>query len=142
MAPMSGRPKRFLLAALMALLALNIWTGGPLLAIWIGSRVQGEGPPTMGAVVTVIVALGAISFALYQALQVASRAYDRAIGASAGPRTPAPWLRSMRDERRQYPGIGSELSAAERILVIVVIAAFAAFEVWFFFFAGSSIGSG
>jgi hypothetical protein len=139
---MSGRLKRFVLAALIALLALNIWTGGPLLAIWIGSRVQGEGPPTMGAVVTVVVALVAISFALYQALQAASRAYDRAIGVTAGPRTPAPWLRSMRDERRRSPGIASELSTAELIIVIVVIAAFAAFEIWFFFFAGSSIGSG
>jgi hypothetical protein len=142
MPPVSGRPKRFMLATLMAILALNIWTGGPLLAIWIGSRVQGEGPPTMGAVVTVVVALGAISFALYQALQATSRAYDRAVGAAAGPRTPAPWLRSMRDERSNYPGVASQLSMAERILVIVVIAAFAAFEIWFFFFAGSSIGSG
>jgi hypothetical protein len=139
---MSGRPRRFLLASLMAVLALNIWTGGPLLAIWIGSRVQGEGPPTMSAVVVVVVALGAISFGLYQALQATSRAYDRATGVTAGPRTPAPWLRSMRDERAHQPGIASHLSMAERILVIVVIAAFAAFEVWFFFFAGSSIGSG
>jgi hypothetical protein len=34
--------KRFGLAALMAFLALNVWTGSPLLALWIGSRIQGE----------------------------------------------------------------------------------------------------
>ena len=39
------RAKRFGLAALMAFLALNIWTGSPLLALWIGSQVQGERQP-------------------------------------------------------------------------------------------------
>ena len=44
----SDRAKRFLLAALMALLVLNLWTGGPLLALWLGSRVQGDGPADDG----------------------------------------------------------------------------------------------
>ena len=42
------RLKRFLLAALMAVLVLNIWTGGPLLALWLGSRVQGRARPRWG----------------------------------------------------------------------------------------------
>ena len=37
-----GRLKPVLLAAVMAFLALNIWTGSPLLALWIGSKIQGE----------------------------------------------------------------------------------------------------
>jgi hypothetical protein len=136
------RAKRFLLAALMALLVLNLWTGGPLLALWIGSRVQGEGPPAMGAVGVVILALGAISFALYRALQATSRAYDELTGGAPTVRRPAPWLRSMRGERADYEGAKRELSNGERILVGGVLVAFAAFEVWFFFFSGSPIGSG
>ena len=61
MTGVSDRVKRFLLAALMALLVLNLWTGGPLLALWLGSRVQGEGPPKMGAIGVVILALVVIS---------------------------------------------------------------------------------
>ena len=48
----------------------------------------------------------------------------------------------MSAERPGYQGVTAELSMTERILVGVVILAFAAFETWFFFFAGSSIGSG
>ena len=136
------RAKRFLLAALMSVLVLNLWTGGPLLALWIGSRVQGEGPPTMGAVGAVILALGVISFGLYRALQAASRAYDDVTGAAPGVRQHSPWLRSMRGERPGYEGVRPELSNGERILVGGVIVAFAAFELWFFFFSGSPIGSG
>jgi hypothetical protein len=136
------RAKRFLLAALMALLVVNLWTGGPLLALWLGSRVQGNGPPTMGALVVVILALSAISFGLYRALQLASQAYDDLTGATPTVRQHAPWLRSMRGERPRYDDMRPELSGGERILVAGVILAFVAFEVWFFFFSGSPIGSG
>ena len=52
-----GGAKPILLAAAMAFLALNLWTGSPLLALWIGSRVQGtESQPSMGAFTVVILA--------------------------------------------------------------------------------------
>jgi hypothetical protein len=135
------RVKRFLLATLMAVLVLNLWTGGPLLALWIGSRVQGEGPPTMGAIGVVILALAVISAGLYQALQATSRAYDDLTGATPTVRQHAPWLRSMRGERPQYADMGPVMSNGERILVLGVLVAFAVFEVWFFFFSGSPIGA-
>jgi hypothetical protein len=138
---MPKRLKQIGLAALMGLLALNVWTGSPLLALWIGSRVQGEGPPSMGAVVVVIVALIAISALLYQALKATGRAYDSLSGQSPTMRTHAPWLRSMRDERPSYAGVEQRVSATERIVVLAVILAAAVFEVWFFFFSGSSIGA-
>jgi hypothetical protein len=141
MAGVSDRVKRFLLAALTALLVLNLWTGGPLLALWLGSRVQGEGPPKMGAIGVVILALVVISVALYRALQATTRAYDELTGGGPTVRQHAPWLRSMRGERPEYGGVRPELSSAERIVVGGVLAAFAAFEIWFFFFSGSSIGA-
>ena len=64
-----NRAKRFGLAALMAFLALNIWTGSPLLALWIGSRVQGENTqPSMGAFAAVVGCLALFSFLLFQAM--------------------------------------------------------------------------
>lgn len=135
---MSVRLKQVGLSALTAFLALNVWTGAPLLALWIGSRVQGEGPPSMAAVAVVIVALIALCIGLYQALKATSRAYDDVTGHVPSVRTHAPWLRSMRDERE---GAAAEVSATERIVVLMVILAGAAFNVWFFFFSGSSIGA-
>ena len=139
---MPDRVKRFLIAALMGLLLLNIWTGGPLLALWIGSRVQGDGPPTMGAILVVLLVLGLICFGLYWGLQRTSRVYDDLTGSAPGAREHSPWLRSMRGERPDYEGVQRELPPGERIMVGGVILAFAVFEVWFFFFSGSPIGSG
>ena len=133
------RAKRFGLAALMAFLALNIWTGSPLLALWIGSRVQGDGQASMGAFAAVIGALALFSVLLYQALKHVLHAYQESTGTLPTVRTHAPWLRSMRGERPQSGG-GAQISGAERIIVVTVIVAAVAFEVWFFFFSGSPIG--
>ena len=137
------RAKRFGLAALMAFIALNVWTGSPLLALWIGSRVQGEETqPSMGAFVAVIGCLALFSFLLYQALKRVSHAYQAATGTLPTVRSHAPWLRSMRAERPNYPDTHATVTGAERIVVACVIVAAVAFEVWFFFFSGSSIGGG
>jgi len=133
------RGKRFGLAALMAFLALNLWTGSPLLALWIGSRVQGDQGASMLAVFMVIVCLTAFSIGLYQALKYVMHAYQEATGTLPTVRTHAPWLRSMRGERPDYRAAAS-ISGAERIVVVTVILAAAVFEVWFFLFSGSSIG--
>jgi hypothetical protein len=137
-----GRLKSMLLAAAMAFLALNVWTGSPLLAVWLGSRVQGEeSQPQMGAYAVVIIALIAFSWGLYQLLKLTMSAYQDATGTTPTVRTHAPWLRSMRGERPETRG-AARISGAERIVVITVLLAAAAFEIWFFFFSGSSIGGG
>ena len=136
-----GRVKPVLLAAAMAFLALNIWTGSPLLALWIGSKIQGEeSQPSMGAFVAVIVCLIAFSWGLYQLLKVTMSAYQDATGTRPTVRTHAPWLRSMRGERPEHQTTGASINGAERIVVVSVIAAAVIFEIWFFFFSGSSIG--
>ena len=138
-----GRLKPILLAALMAFLALNVWTGSPLLALWIGSRIQGEeSQPSMGAFVAVIVCLVAFSWGLYQLLKITMNAYQEATGTQPTVRTHAPWLRSMRGERPEHNRASARISGAEKIVVISVILAAIVFEVWFFLFSGSSIGAG
>ena len=55
----------------MAFLALNVWTGSPLLAVWLGSQIQGEeSQPSMGAYAAVIGCLILFSWGLYQLLKV------------------------------------------------------------------------
>jgi hypothetical protein len=125
----------------MALASLNAWTGSPLLAVWVGSRVQGSGPPEMGAICVVAGTLGVISYALLKLLGVLGSAYDRLTGRSPSIREHTPWLRSMRDGRPHEAGTDTGVSALDAILVTSVLLAAAAFEIWFFFFSTSSIDS-
>ena len=136
-----SRLVRLGLAALMGIVALNVWTGSPLLGLWIGSRVQGTGPPSMAAVFAVFVTIAVASFVLVKVLGRLDGAYERAAGGSQTVRRHVPWLRSMRGERPQYPGSKPRLTALERILVGMVIVVVSLFEIWFFFFSTSPIDS-
>ena len=139
----TGRIKPILLAAAMAFLALNVWTGSPLLAVWIGSKVQGEeSQPSMGAYAVVILSLIVFSVGLYQILKRVMSAYQDATGTRPTVRTHAPWLRSMRDERHELAASTRRISGAEKVVVVTVLIAATTFEIWFFFFSGSSIGGG
>jgi hypothetical protein len=134
----AGRLRSLALVAAMAVVALNIWTGAPLLALWVGSRVQGDGPPTMGAIFIVIACMGGGVLALSRLLSVLGAAHEAATGRHQ-VRRHVPWLRSMRGEREHYEGDPIRLSVLDRTLVVVVVVAVVTFEIWFFFFSSSSI---
>jgi hypothetical protein len=136
---MGARLKRAGLLALMAVVAMNIWTGAPLLALWVGSRVVGDGSLTMGAVAAVIGTLGLACFGLVKLLGVLGAAYDRQLGLPPAPRRQQPWLRSLSGERASEQRRRSHVSALEVVLIVCVLLAAGAFEVWFFFFSGSPI---
>jgi hypothetical protein len=138
----AGRAKRLALVVAMALLTLNVWTGSPLLALWIGSRVQAGGPPSMAALGVVAVSLAVFSVVLVKLLSTVGAIHDRLIGRRPGPREPAPWLRSLRGERVGERDRVVGLTTLERVLVATVVIAVAAFEIWFFFFSGDPLGGG
>ena len=130
--------KRLGLLALMALAALNLFTGAPLVAVWVGSKAQGDaGGLTMGAVVTVIAVLSVLCWLLVAALGRLGVAHDALVGRVADRRR-SPWMRPF-NEGGGSRDAGS-LRALDKVLVAVVVVAGLAFEIWFFFFAGSSIG--
>ena len=133
--------KRFALAAAMAVVTFNVWTGAPLLALWIGSRVQADRQATMLGIAVVAIVLAIICFFLLRLLRALGARYDRVVGASPTVRSHVSWLRSMRGERPEYDGVEPTVTMAERIAIAAVVLAFAAFEVWFFFFSTSSIDS-
>src|SRR4051794_40639092 len=107
------RVERAGLVSLMALVTVNIWTGGPLLALWIGSRVQNAGPPSMLAVGVTAVSLGVISYLLVRLLALLDAAYARVAGRPSSVGRHVPWLRSMRGERPHEKAHASELSPLE-----------------------------
>ena len=133
------RLKRIGLLSAMTLAALNVWTGSPLMALWVGSRVQGDGPPKMGALAVVAITMGLISIGLMKLLGVLGADYDRLSGRSPAIREHTPWLRSMRDGKPREAGREAGVSALDAILVTFVLLAVAAFEIWFFFYSSSPI---
>ena len=128
---------RILLAALTAVLAINLYTGAPLLAIWAGSRVQNGTQLTMGTVGVVIGVL-VVTVSIIVFLLVHVEAAYKSLTDQPTRRRVSPWLRSMRAEREEYER--RPLTGFEKALVTAVVIAAAAFEVWFFFFSGSPIG--
>jgi hypothetical protein len=132
------RLERVILVAAMVLATVNIFTGGPLLGLWVGSRVVADGQITMLAVVVIAIVMFAGCYALTVVLAWLGARHDRLTGKTATVRRHTPWLRSMSGERpANMPGVRGRLTALEYVLVTAVVAAIVAFEVWFFFKSGS-----
>jgi hypothetical protein len=135
--------KKIGLVTASAVCSINLWTGAPLFAVWVGSKVQGNlNNISMTALFSVVVVLALTVFALAYILTWLNTTYDNLTGRPAAARQTSPWLRSMRDEReddvRDKYGVGG----IERVVVICAVLGCLAFEVWFFFFAGSSLPQG
>lgn len=135
-----GVLKRAGLVAAMSLASVNVFTGSPLMALWIASRANTAGLPVMPSFGLVAIVMGALSLLLVRALGRLGSAYDRLTGRQPQTRQHTPWLRSMRGERPHEVGVEYTLSALEKVLVLTVVVAVVAFEVWFFFLSGSPIG--
>lgn len=139
---MKARLGKIGLEAAMVLSALNIWTGAPLLAVWVGSRAVDSTQVTMGAVFLVVVVLFTTCLALIWALNAASAAHDQLTGRRQAVRRHVPWLRSMRAERVDYERSKATVTTLDRIVVIMVVIAVLAFELWFFIASPSPIAPG
>jgi len=126
----------------MVLCTLNIWTGAPLLALWVGSRAVDSTQVTMSAVFLVVVVLFAACLALIWALNLASAAHDQLTGRRQAVRRHVPWLRSMRAERVDYERSRTTVTVLDRIVVGMVVLAVVAFELWFFIASPSPIAPG
>jgi succinate dehydrogenase hydrophobic anchor subunit len=133
--------KRIALAAAAAFVTVNIWTGAPLLALWVGSQAAGPSGLSMTAVAVVVVVLLALVLALTMLLTRLNARYDALTGRVAERRV-SPWMRSMRSEREESIRARHGTSAIERIVVYSVTAAVLVFNVWFFFYSGSPLGNG
>lgn len=130
------------LLALITIVTLNFWTGSPLVALWLGSRVQGSGRLTMLVVAVVVLTVGALSLGLIRVLNSLTDAYDRLTGRARGRRETS-WLRSRDVERldfqRQRDAPATRPSAVDIILVLSVVVPFVLFEVWFLLWASDPI---
>ncbi len=140
-APATGRHalKRAAMAAATAFLAINLWTGAPLLSLWVGSRVVGGSVLSMAAVFVVVGVLATLVFTMALALGWLNASYNRLTGRRSGSVRLA-WLRSWNDDEGadlEDQDLGT--SALERIVMASVYVAVIALLVWFFAFAGSPL---
>jgi hypothetical protein len=138
------RLKRAALLAATAVVGLNIWTGSPLLALWIGSRVENSSNssgPSMAPIFVVIATMAVVSWVLLRLLYRIQDAYMKQLG-RAPRKYRSTWLRSMRAERGEWQRQHDPEAKAtpfEITVMLCVVLAVAAFEIWFFFFSSSPI---
>ena len=145
--PAAAAPSRFLnlkrtgLVVATALLAVNAWTGAPLLALWIGSHSQGGEVLSTRGVLIVLVVLSILVFGIGWALTWLSARYDDLSGRPRLASLTSPWHRAKRGDRVQDIRSRYGISAPEKAVAASVIMGVLALEVWFFFVAGSPLGT-
>jgi hypothetical protein len=127
------------LAAVTAILSMNLWTGFPLLALWVGSHADGGQLLSMAGVAVAVIALVILLTVGVVVLTRVSATYDRLTGRPPPVRQPAPWLLSMNASKVQPARGRREINAIEAIVIAVVVAAFISFEIWLFFLSGSKL---
>jgi hypothetical protein len=131
--------KRMLLVIATAVVGINTFTGAPLLAVWVGAQAQGGRVLSLRGVVTVLVVLSILEFLLGLALSWLSTTYDRITGRPRFAGVTSPWHRAKRGDRVQDIRTRFPMTPPERIVVACTVLGFLVFELWFFFFAGSSL---
>ena len=123
-----------------ALAAINAWTGAPLLAVWVGSHAQDGKVVSTRGVLVVLVVLSILVFLIGWALTWLSAKYDQLSGRPRLAGLTSPWHRAKRGDRVQDIRSRYGISAPEKVVAASVIVGVLAFEVWFFFYAGSPFG--
>jgi uncharacterized membrane protein len=130
--------KRLLMAGASAFLSVNLWTGSPLLALWLGSQVSQQETLSFKPIVVVIAALAVFTVAISLALGWLEAHYRRLVGLPLRE-SRLTWLRAFNAQRE--PVLQVPTSAIERIVTVVVYVAVIALIVWLVLFAGSPLPS-
>jgi hypothetical protein len=129
--------KRIALTAATAFAAVNIWTGCPLLALWVASQASGEHRITMPALGVFLITVALLEGVTIVALAWLNNVYDDVTGRRRVERRP-PWLRSMSEAAERHVSQRVGISLPERIVIIIVYFAVIAFAVWYVFFAAAT----
>jgi hypothetical protein len=133
------RLQKLLIVAATALLGTLVWTAVPLLALWVGAQAQGEEVLSLIGVMTVLAVMTAAAFGVAAGLAWLSAKYNELAGRPQAAGQTSLWTRSMRDEHPRDVFIRWGISAPEKAVAICVAVGVVAFQIWFFFLAGSSL---
>jgi hypothetical protein len=129
-----GRAEIWGLIALMAAGSIMMWLGVPVGLIYAVSKSVTTTQPTLGPYLVVLCGVPLGMAVVGRGLGALDRRYAR-VTARESERRQAPWLRSLRGERRQ----SHRWEVLDVVMVWSVSTALLALGVWFFGFAGSSL---
>jgi hypothetical protein len=130
-----SKPAALLLILLMALGSVFLWIVVPLGWLWIASHSTETSAPTLGPYLLVIFAVPITMFVVGKLLFKTNRLYERVTGQDAEVRVQMPWHKSLRDSSTS----GRRTTVLDVVMITSVAVAMAAFGIWFFLFAGSSL---
>ena len=129
--------ERIALAAASMLVSINVCTGFPVLALWIGSRAASGNIFSWIGIIAAIASLAGLATLGVLALARLSARYNKITGRSPSTRQPRPWQLSMNTARAQPERARRQTNPVEVIVVLTVVVAFELLIVWFIFFAGT-----
>jgi hypothetical protein len=124
-----------LLIVLMAVGSIVMWVVNPVFWLWLASHLETTSQPGFGPYVMVLVGIPLTMVVVGKGLSRLNSAYGSVTGTTPKVRVRMPWLRSLRGERTS----GRPRTVLDVVMVISVSLAVAAFLIWFFGFAGSSL---
>jgi phospholipid/cholesterol/gamma-HCH transport system ATP-binding protein len=129
-----SRAKRAVLLALITLATLNVWTGAPVLALWLGAQAQATlanatpGSITILGLCVTVAALTAIELGLTITIGRLNHAHATLTGARPEIDRRLPWQRGSRDTH------ATELTGPEKAMITVVVVCAITVEIVFLFF--------
>lgn len=129
-------PGSLAMIALMALGSILMWVASPVAWLFLASRMTSSSQPSIGPYLLVLVGIVITAVVVGKALGALNRTHMRYTGLDKGRHHHRSWNRSMRDARQS----SRERGVLEPVMAWSVGFAMLAFLVWFFGFAGSSIG--
>jgi hypothetical protein len=125
-----------LLVAAMAIGSVVMWLGVPLGLVYAASKLASSSRPSLGPYLLVLIGLPVGMALVGKGLGWLDRRHQALTGGGVEGRRILPWMRSMRAERTATRRGG----VLDTVMLISVAAALLAFGLWFFAFAGSSLG--
>lgn len=134
--------ERIALAAASMLVSINVCTGFPLLALWVGSLAANGNVFSWIGIITAIVSMAVLAALGVVSLSRLSARYNKVTGRPPPTRQPRPWQLSMSTARAAPERARRATNPVEVIVVLTVVVAFEALVIWFVFFAGPPVGRG
>lgn len=130
-------PVSIALIVLMAIGSVLMWLGVPLALIYAASRLADTANPSLGPYLLVLIGLPLGMALIGKGLGALDRLHSRLTGIETDAYRPG-WTRSLRGERT----VSRRGGVLDRVMIVSVTIALAAFAIWFFAFAGSSLPGG
>ena len=128
-------------ALVLAMIAgcLSLWTLNPIFWLWVASQIDEGGPPSMTAIVVVLLGLVGTGIAIGKLLATLHASYREIRGVRTTVTLRAPWSSSAAAAHGKHRPRELELTVLDVILISSVLLAAGLYEYWFLFKSGSPI---